>query len=55
MFTTLPLLLALTGGGNDRRAGMSSFRPGEPWWDTDGNTIDAHGAGLLVHEGKYYW
>lgn len=28
---------------------------GEIWRDTDGNVINAHGGGLLFHEGKYYW
>ena len=32
-----------------------SFRPGEVWTDTEGNTIDAHGAGLLSHDGTTYW
>ena len=31
------------------------FRSGEPWRDTDGNVIDAHGAGLLLHDSTYYW
>lgn len=25
------------------------------WLDTDGNPIQAHGGGMLVHEGFYYW
>lgn len=29
--------------------------PGEIWNDTDGNPINAHGAGILYHQGKYYW
>jgi hypothetical protein len=31
------------------------FEPGKIWLDTDGNPIAAHGAGLLYHEGTYYW
>jgi len=31
------------------------FRPGELWFDTDGNAINAHGGGILFHEGVYYW
>ena len=34
---------------------MDSFKSGQPWLDTDGNVIDAHGAGILEHEGTYYW
>ena len=33
----------------------TSIKPGVPWFDTDGHLIDAHGAGILEHEGKYYW
>ena len=32
-----------------------SFRPGQPWKDTDGNLIQTHGGSVLYHEGKYYW
>lgn len=32
-----------------------SFRPGQPWPDTDGVHINAHGNNVLKHEGKYYW
>jgi hypothetical protein len=31
------------------------IRPGEPWFDTDGNVIDAHGAGMLLVGDTYYW
>ena len=29
--------------------------PTEPWPDTSGNIINAHGAGMLFHNNKYYW
>lgn len=29
--------------------------PGAIWYDTDGNPINAHGAGILYHEGTWYW
>jgi hypothetical protein len=32
-----------------------SFRPGQPWLDTDGTHINAHGYGILKHDGKYHW
>ena len=32
-----------------------TINPGEIWSDTDGNPINAHGAGILFHQGKYYW
>ncbi len=31
------------------------FRPGELWLDTDGVPINAHGGGVLCHDGIYYW
>lgn len=30
------------------------FVQGEKWLDTDGNPINAHGAGMLYHDGVYY-
>lgn len=40
-------------GGND----SMSFHPGRVWLDTDGNTIQAHGGGILYDHktAKYYW
>jgi len=34
---------------------QKSIHPGEIWADTDGNPINAHGGGILFHEGTYYW
>lgn len=31
------------------------FYPGKLWFDTDGQIINAHGGGILLHEGTYYW
>ena len=31
------------------------FRPGEEWLDTAGVPINAHGGGILSHEGIFYW
>lgn len=28
---------------------------GKPWHDTDGKLINAHGAGILLHNNTYYW
>ncbi len=33
----------------------NSFRPGELWHDNDGEILNAHGGGILEHDGKYYW
>lgn len=32
-----------------------SFCPGQVWLDTAGVPINAHGGGILLHEGIYYW
>ena len=33
----------------------TAFFPDQPWPDTGGNLINAHGGGVLFHEGTYYW
>ncbi|MFT3789367.1 MAG: glycoside hydrolase family 43 protein [Tepidisphaeraceae bacterium] len=33
----------------------TSFRPGELWPDTAGAHVNAHGGGILYHDGAYYW
>lgn len=33
----------------------SSFQPGELWQDNKGVHINAHGGGILFHNGIYYW
>ncbi|MEY4387961.1 MAG: hypothetical protein RLY20_3244 [Verrucomicrobiota bacterium] len=32
-----------------------TFSPGERWSDTSGQFINAHGGGILFHQGTYYW
>ena len=32
-----------------------AFHPGKIWTDTKGVAINAHGGGVLFHEGTYYW
>ena len=34
---------------------LDEIRPGQEWPDRKGEHINAHGGGLLFHEGKYYW
>jgi len=33
----------------------TNIYPGEVWKDIQGNPINAHGGGILFHEGTYYW
>ena len=44
---------SIAHAGEGRRAG--EIRPGEVWLDTDGEVINAHGGGFLLHDGVYYW
>ena len=34
---------------------LTCFRPGEVWMDEEGKPIQAHGGGVLYHDGVYYW
>ena len=39
-----------------RRMIMNKYiYPGQPMKDTDGNIIQAHGAGMIYDNGVYYW
>src|SRR5262249_17442133 len=38
-----------------RAATQQEFAPGQVWLDTEGHAINAHGGGILFHEGVYYW
>ena len=47
----VPMLLMLLPAAAQR----NSFRPGEIWPDDKGVPINAHGGGILLHKGVYYW
>ena len=34
---------------------LTSFNPGQPWPDADGNHIQAHGGGIIKLGKTYYW
>ena len=53
-FSTLTSVLLLIGLYS-YAGGLKSFRPGQPWLDTDGHFINAHGGGILFQNGTYYW
>lgn len=40
---------------NPAKQGKGIVVPGSLWKDTQGNLINAHGGGILFHEGTYYW
>ncbi|HPT32005.1 MAG TPA: glycoside hydrolase family 43 protein, partial [Prolixibacteraceae bacterium] len=59
---TFPLLILLTGflvvnifHSCQPSVKDKIFTPGEIWNDTSGNPINAHGGGILFHQGRYYW
>lgn len=49
------LLLAIEACTQKKVETDNVFIPGAEWKDTDGNHINAHGGGILYHEGIYYW
>ena len=51
----LHLLFFLTTLAIARFSHAAAFAPGEIWRDTDGQPINAHGGGMLFHNGAYYW
>ncbi|MCC9167696.1 glycoside hydrolase family 43 protein [Pontibacter harenae] len=55
MTSILVVLTAFGQGVAQPSKVHSSFKPGEVWTDTEGNHINAHGGGILFHDGTYYW
>ncbi len=53
--TLLPVLLALLACCHSGHPERSAFYPGEAWPDHHGVHINAHGGGILYHNGIYYW
>ena len=50
------ILLWFIGTSVCTSAAMTQFEPGlDAWPDTNGVHINAHGGGVLFHEGVYYW
>ena len=49
-------LMCVAGQTGDAKADANRhFRPGQPWPDTAGTHINAHGGGVIFHDGRYYW
>lgn len=40
---------------NAPKPGKQDIVSGTVWRDTDGNPINAHGGGIMYHDGTYYW
>lgn len=46
--------MACAGNKSESEVAVEPLVQGEKWLDTDGNPINAHGAGMLFHDGTYY-
>lgn len=56
LFLLLALAACLTAAAQaEQRDSYDSFHPGRLWLDTDGRPVNAHGGGVLLHDGVYYW
>lgn len=54
-FFVISAILSVTSAAVATTPSYSSFKPGEVWLDTNGLPINAHGGGILFHQGTYYW
>ena len=45
----------LSGVGSTFGVAQGLVRPGDPWLDSQGHRIQAHGGGITVYKGVYYW
>lgn len=50
-FFLFAILCVLTGNAQSDK----QFIPGEVWNDNNGKHINAHGGGIVFHQGVYYW
>jgi hypothetical protein len=53
LFFTLAVAGALLAAGS--AFATAEFHPGAVWRDVNGQPIQAHGGGILVHKNVYYW
>jgi hypothetical protein len=53
LFFTLVQIAACSQKADDKS--IPPMPNGSLWKDTKGNTINAHGGGLMLHDGVYYW
>lgn len=49
------LMVILSGSCVRNTAGGNVIEPGKVWYDTSGKVINAHGGGIMYHDGTYYW
>ncbi|MEM9066769.1 MAG: glycoside hydrolase family 43 protein [Planctomycetota bacterium] len=51
----IAVILIAAGTEAESVDASNSIRPGAVWMDTNGEPINAHGGGILTHDGFYYW
>jgi hypothetical protein len=49
------LLLVAAAAVQERKVPVNPILSGQTWFDTDNHPIEAHGGGLLLDGGVYYW
>lgn len=49
------IILSIIFSSCTRNIEYKSFIPGELWLDDNGVHINAHGGGIIFHDGRYYW
>lgn len=54
-WAAISLLVAGCKPSDKKAEETSEIVSGEVWKDTEGNPVNAHGGGILYHEGTYYW
>ncbi|RKD17124.1 beta-glucanase [Pelobium manganitolerans] len=52
---TSAFLLLICIAASTTFAQQQAIVPAQPWADTDGVPINAHGGGVILQKGKYYW
>jgi uncharacterized protein with LGFP repeats len=55
LFVSFIILMVLALESVQATEDLESFQPTKLWQDNNGLHINAHGGGVLNHEGKYYW
>ena len=58
LFVIVSIALCSCGSKNSGQSAQDKAAliiSGEKWMDIDGNMINAHGGGVLYHNGTYYW
>ncbi|MEN1704721.1 MAG: glycoside hydrolase family 43 protein [Planctomycetota bacterium] len=55
MLRITAIVASLFASATAAQTNLDTIHPGEHWPDTDGVHINAHGGGVLHHDGVYYW